>query len=220
MERVDVFLEPLRAFLLEIGAFLPRLGVAVLVLLAGFLIAKAARFAIEKGLRSVNFHIVTQRSGLDGFLHKGGTDVDTIGVLRLAWMARRPKALRDHVQQTAQTVARTIPAPVRRAVRRALTGRRVAAASREHGQGDRCHHCLAHLSSPSAQTWSSRNPATRSTIAGQPWSKRWSSPGYSKYSTVCPAPRNAATVARLQSTGQTASAVPWCTCTGTSIRRT
>lgn len=80
MERVDVFLEPLRAFLLEIGAFLPRLGVAVLVLLAGFLIAKAARFAIEKGLRSVNFHIVTQRSGLDGFLHKGGTDVDTIGV--------------------------------------------------------------------------------------------------------------------------------------------
>lgn len=40
---------------------------------------------------------------------RGALPVDTIGVLRLAWMARRPKALRDHVQQTAQTVARTIP---------------------------------------------------------------------------------------------------------------
>jgi len=77
MERVDVLLEPARAFLIQLGAFLPRLGLALLILLAGFLVAKAARFAIEKGLRAINFHIVTQRSGMDGFLQRGGAEFDT-----------------------------------------------------------------------------------------------------------------------------------------------
>lgn len=77
MERVDMLLEPARAFLIQLGAFLPRLGLALLILLAGFLIAKAARFAIEKGLRAINFHIVTQRSGMDGFLQRGGAEFDT-----------------------------------------------------------------------------------------------------------------------------------------------
>ncbi|MEY2470870.1 MAG: hypothetical protein QOK28_199 [Actinomycetota bacterium] len=31
------------------------------------------------------------------------------GALRLAWMARRPAALQDHLRDTAQTVAHTIP---------------------------------------------------------------------------------------------------------------
>ena len=78
MERVDMMLEPARAFLIQIGAFLPRLGVALLILLAGFLLAKAARFAIEKGLRAINFHIVTKRAGLDSFLQLSGAEFDTI----------------------------------------------------------------------------------------------------------------------------------------------
>ena len=36
-----------------------------------------ARFAIAKGLRAMNFHIVTQRAGLDGFLRDGGIAADT-----------------------------------------------------------------------------------------------------------------------------------------------
>lgn len=40
---------------------------------------------------------------------RGAVPVDTFGVIKLAWMARRPKALRDHVQLTAQTVVKTIP---------------------------------------------------------------------------------------------------------------
>lgn len=77
MDRMDVMLEPVRAFLIQIGAFLPRLGLALVVLLVGFLLAKAARFAIEKALRAINFHIVTQRSGMDGFLERGGSPLDT-----------------------------------------------------------------------------------------------------------------------------------------------
>src|SRR4029079_7604619 len=78
MERVDMMLEPARAFMIQIAAFLPRLGIALLILLAGFLLAKAARFAIEKGLRAINFHIVTKRAGLDSFLQLSGAELDTI----------------------------------------------------------------------------------------------------------------------------------------------
>lgn len=86
--RIDVLLEPLRAFLVQVGIFLPKLLVALVVLLVGFLVAKAVRFALEKGLRAINFHIVTQRSGLDGFLKKGGTEIDTISVFGVLayWM--------------------------------------------------------------------------------------------------------------------------------------
>jgi len=83
MERIDVMLEPVRALLIQIGMFLPRLAIAVVVLFIGLLIAKAARFAVQKGLRAINFHIITQRAGLDNFLQQGGTQIDSIGVLGL-----------------------------------------------------------------------------------------------------------------------------------------
>ena len=81
MERVDMLLEPVRAFLFQVGAFLPRLALALLILVAGYLVAKAARFAVQKGLAAVNVHIVTQRAGLDSFLQRGGTSTDTAGLL-------------------------------------------------------------------------------------------------------------------------------------------
>lgn len=85
MERVDMMLEPLRAFLLQIGAFIPRLLIAAGVLIVGVLVAKAARFAVRKTLRAINFHIVTRRAGVDGLLQKGGSETDTTDLL--AWLA-------------------------------------------------------------------------------------------------------------------------------------
>ena len=70
MEKIDVLLEPVRALLIQVGAFLPRLAIALVVLIAGLLVAKAARFAVQKALRAINFNIVTQRAGLDGFLQQ------------------------------------------------------------------------------------------------------------------------------------------------------
>ncbi len=81
MERVDIMLEPIRAFLMQIGQFLPRLALAVAVLIAGWLLAKVAMFAIVKGLRAVNFNVLTERAGMDGFLHQGGVETDTTGIL-------------------------------------------------------------------------------------------------------------------------------------------
>jgi hypothetical protein len=83
MENVDMLLEPARAFLVQIGAFLPRLALAILVLVAGWLLAKGVRFAIDKGLRAVNFNVLTERSGMDGFLQQGGTRSDTTALFGL-----------------------------------------------------------------------------------------------------------------------------------------
>jgi flagellar biosynthesis protein FliQ len=80
MGNFDVVIEPVRAFLVQIGAYLPRLAVAVLVLIAGWLIAKAIRFAAVKALRALNFHVLTERAGIDAFLQQGGTERDTTDV--------------------------------------------------------------------------------------------------------------------------------------------
>ncbi len=83
MSQLDLLLEPLRMFLVQVGDFLPRLAIALLVILVGWLLARVARFAIIKGLRAVNFHVVTQRAGLDGFLHDGGVTADTTEIIAL-----------------------------------------------------------------------------------------------------------------------------------------
>ena len=81
MDRFDVMLEPARAFLVQVADFLPRLALAGVVLIVGWLIAKTVRFAIARGLRAVNFNVLTERAGIDGFLRDGGLQVDAVEIL-------------------------------------------------------------------------------------------------------------------------------------------
>ena len=83
MNQLELSLQPLRAFLITVGEFLPRIVLALLVLLAGWIIAKAVRFAIARGLRAVNFNVLTERAGMDGFLRDGGIHTDTAGILAM-----------------------------------------------------------------------------------------------------------------------------------------
>lgn len=76
MQTIDIALEPLRALLYQVGAFVPRLLIAIGVLIVGWLLAKAFRFAVVKALRALNFHVLTERAGIDSFLQQGGTDKD------------------------------------------------------------------------------------------------------------------------------------------------
>jgi hypothetical protein len=80
MDRMDSLLEPLRLMWERVIAFLPQLAVALVVVIAGWLLAKAARFAITKGLRAINFNVLTERAGLDGFLKQGGIRSDTTDI--------------------------------------------------------------------------------------------------------------------------------------------
>jgi hypothetical protein len=83
MTRLEIMLEPLRVFLRQMGDFVPRLVLAVLIVLIGWFLARAARYAVVRLLRAVNFHVVTERAGIDGLLRDGGISADTAEVLGL-----------------------------------------------------------------------------------------------------------------------------------------
>ena len=80
MERMDSLFEPLRAMFAQLVAYLPALAFAVLVVIAGWLLAKAARFALVKAMRAINFNVLTERAGLDEFLRQGGIRSDTTDI--------------------------------------------------------------------------------------------------------------------------------------------
>jgi hypothetical protein len=77
MERLELLLEPARELLVQIGQFLPLLGLALLVLVAGWLLAKLAMLTVVKALRAINLNVLTERSGIDDFLRQGGISSDT-----------------------------------------------------------------------------------------------------------------------------------------------
>jgi hypothetical protein len=80
MQELDITLEPIRAFLVQIAQFLPRLGVALAILILGWLFAKAVRFAVGRGLRAINFQVLTERAGVERFLRDGGVGADASGI--------------------------------------------------------------------------------------------------------------------------------------------
>ncbi|HXA35171.1 MAG TPA: hypothetical protein VNW26_02465 [Steroidobacteraceae bacterium] len=77
MQSIDILLETAREFLHQVAAFLPRLLLALVVVAIGWLLAKAARFAVERGLRAFNFTVLTERAGTDNFLRQAGMRGDT-----------------------------------------------------------------------------------------------------------------------------------------------
>lgn len=83
MDTLDLAFDPLRTLLAQVGAFLPRLGIALAIAVAGWLLAKAARYATGRALKALNFHVLTERAGFDGFLQQGGTDKTTSDLFAL-----------------------------------------------------------------------------------------------------------------------------------------
>src|ERR1700686_503617 len=83
MQSIDILLETAREFLHQIAAFLPRLLLALVVVAIGWLLAKAARFAVERGLRALNLPVLTERAGTDNFLRQAGMRGDTTSLFGL-----------------------------------------------------------------------------------------------------------------------------------------
>ena len=81
MVPIDMTLAALQTFLATVAAFLPNVLMAMLIAIVGWLLAKTARFAVVKTLRSINFHVLTERARIDSFLQMGGSAADTTAVL-------------------------------------------------------------------------------------------------------------------------------------------
>ncbi len=77
MQSFDMLLDTTREFMHRTAAFLPRLVMAVVVVLIGYLLAKLARFAVERALRAMNLNVLTERAGTDNFLAQAGLRGDT-----------------------------------------------------------------------------------------------------------------------------------------------
>ena len=54
---------------------------AIVILIVGWIVAKAVRFAVVKMLRAINFNVITEKAGIDRFLKQGGGETDTVSVL-------------------------------------------------------------------------------------------------------------------------------------------
>jgi hypothetical protein len=78
-----LLLQPLKGFLAEVAILLPRIVLALVVLVAGWLLAKLVRFTVTKALRAINFNVLTERAGMDGFLRNGGIHADTTEILAI-----------------------------------------------------------------------------------------------------------------------------------------
>lgn len=88
MQQINVMLEPARAFLTQLVTFLPVFLLAVAVLVAGWLLAKFLQFVIVRGLKAINFNVITEKAGIDNFFKQGGikkTTIDILGIL-IYWL--------------------------------------------------------------------------------------------------------------------------------------
>jgi hypothetical protein len=83
MENMEMLIEPVRASLHQVGEFLPRVLLAIGIVVVGWLVAKAVRFAIVRMLRAINFNVVTEKAGIDAFLQQGGSEINASSVLAL-----------------------------------------------------------------------------------------------------------------------------------------
>jgi len=84
----SVLLRSLRITVGEIGAFLPDLALAVLLLILGWLLARLVRRIAIRSLRLLQVDQLAERSGVDDFLVRGGVEVTTVTLLAgtLYWL--------------------------------------------------------------------------------------------------------------------------------------
>lgn len=84
MEQFDIVMDSLMIFWEQIVAFLPKMLGVILILLLGYIIAKVIKTIFVRFLKLIKFDVLTDKSGIEGFLKEGGvtrTAIDIIGAL-------------------------------------------------------------------------------------------------------------------------------------------
>jgi hypothetical protein len=66
-----------REFVHRTAEFLPSLVKALVFVVLGYVLARIARFAVERALRAMNLNVLTERAGTDNFLAQAGLRGDT-----------------------------------------------------------------------------------------------------------------------------------------------
>ena len=84
----STLLQSLRNTAGDIGAFLPDLALAILLLIIGWLFARVVRRLTIRGLRLLKVDQLAERSRIDDFLVRGGVEVTTVTLVAstLYWL--------------------------------------------------------------------------------------------------------------------------------------
>lgn len=73
--------ESVGTFLRGLGAFLPNILAAIVILIVGWIIAKVLRSAVTQGLTMAKFPRLAKQAGIEDFLAKGGVQRSSTDVL-------------------------------------------------------------------------------------------------------------------------------------------
>lgn len=80
-DQLDLFLLSLQAFWGQIAIFLPKLLAALVLLLAGWLLARLLRAGVKRGLEALGFGRIAEKSGLEALLLQGGVELSLAGLI-------------------------------------------------------------------------------------------------------------------------------------------
>lgn len=77
----DILLQSYNVFFNQLASFLPKLIGAVIILIFGWIIAKIIKTVSIKVLKLIRLNVVTEKGGVDKFLHDGGVKKSSIEII-------------------------------------------------------------------------------------------------------------------------------------------
>ncbi len=81
MEQVNIFMESLKNFAIQLGAFLPKLIGAIIILIVGWIVAKIVAWVLIRSLNLLRLNMLTEKSGIEKFLKDGGMKLSATEIL-------------------------------------------------------------------------------------------------------------------------------------------
>ncbi|MBC7698668.1 MAG: hypothetical protein H7Z70_09915 [Bacteroidia bacterium] len=79
--QLDMFINSLNQFWLQLVNFLPKLLAVVVILFFGWLLAKIARAAVKRTLELMQFDKFAQKSGLEAFMNHSSLNLSLSGII-------------------------------------------------------------------------------------------------------------------------------------------
>jgi hypothetical protein len=80
-EQIAQLLDTHRSFWQQLGAFLPRMGLALVLLVLGWVLARLVRRLTIRGLRLVRADVAAEKAGIEDFLVQGGVRLTTVSLV-------------------------------------------------------------------------------------------------------------------------------------------
>lgn len=80
-QQINIFLDSLNQFWIQLINFVPRLLAVVVILFAGWLVAKLVRVAVRRLLELTQFDKIAQKSGLESFMNQGTLNLSLSGII-------------------------------------------------------------------------------------------------------------------------------------------